>query len=84
MKTLKDLFELIASETELNDKYLVKMLISIDMRYKRVDMCTAFEQDKKEHLTHIMQGEPIKTIEQIQQVYWTIFNNGRVQHQKQD
>ena len=87
MKTIKDLFELILAEEMLNENLMMQYTFSIDTRYMWVSMDVyrplyEIDDDGCEKQTlklyeSIMSHESIKTPEQLQQVYWTIYNNGR-------
>ena len=82
MKTLTELFELIAQETKLNEKYQIKFYFMIDTQYQWVNMASGgIEDGKVKIVKEILSHESIETIEAIQQVYWTIYNKGRVKLQ---
>lgn len=76
MKTISDLFELILNETNANDGMLVKYTFIIDTRYNWVSMYEKAEIKGYES-KEIFNMESIATPEKLQQVYWTIYNNGR-------
>lgn len=76
MKTIADLFELILNETNANDGKLVKYTFNIDTQYNWVSMWEAADIKGYEQ-KQIIQMQSIETPEQLQQVYWTIYNNGR-------
>jgi hypothetical protein len=84
MKTLKDLFELINKETELNENKLLKNYFSVDTRYKWVGMRQISEygeilgQKPEDTEEVIFSHKSIKTPEELQEVYWTIYNKGRL------
>ena len=79
MKTFRDLLELIATETELSNGKQLTMEFSIDTHYKWISFtkCHNIEglTDEK-----VINNESFKTPEKLQQIYWTIYNNGRVQN----
>lgn len=76
MKTIADLFELILNETNANEGKLVKYTFSIDTHHNWVSMYEKISIEGHETKT-IFSMESIKTPEHLQQVYWTIYNNGR-------
>lgn len=86
MKTLKDLFELINKETELNEGKLMKNVFSVDTRYNWCSMYKVYEfgevmgvkPDAKEEKVFSMKG--FKTPEELQEVYWTIYNVSRTKN----
>ena len=80
MKTIADLFELILTETKLNEGKLVQYTFDVDTKYKCVSMYEDADIEGHEAKT-IFSRTSIKTPEQLQLVYWTIFNNGRSSHQ---
>ena len=76
MKTIADLFELILNETNANEGKLVKYTFNIDTRYNWVSMYEGADIKGYEQ-KQIISMQSIETPEQLQQVYWTIYNNGR-------
>ena len=82
MKTLNDIFSLIAEQTELNKNKMLKFTYSVDTRYFTVSAYTLCydEQEKEEKIfQEIMSHKSIATPEQIQEVYWTLYNNRRIE-----
>ena len=80
MKTLNDIFALIIEQTELNKNKMLKYTYSVDTRYFTIsaNILTFDEQEKKDVIfKEIMSHKSIATPEQIQEVYWTLYNNGR-------
>lgn len=75
MKTLADLFSLIAEQTNKNDGMGVKYVFDVNTRYNWVSMYELVPvlEKEKDVFSHLS----IETPEQLQQVYWTIFNSGR-------
>jgi tRNA-dihydrouridine synthase len=80
MKTLKDLFELINRETELNDGKILKHSFEINTKHNWVSMYNVYKLSDEVKEETIINNESIKTPEKLQQVYWTIYNNGRLQY----
>ena len=80
MKTIADLFELILTETKLNEGKLVQYTFNVDTKYKCVSMYEDADIEGHEAKT-ILSHTYIKTPEQLQLVYWIIFNNGRSRYQ---
>lgn len=89
MKTLRDLLNLITEEIILNQDRLVQYEFKVDTRFNWVDFDKASpkvigdevsttEVDRKA----ILKCASIDTPEKIQVAYWTIYTNGRVQHEK--
>lgn len=76
MKNLKDLFDLILKETELNNGKQCTYHFSIDTKYNWVSMyqCHNIEGYKDET---ILCNVSIKSESELQLVYWTIFNKCR-------
>lgn len=82
MKTLNDIFTLIAEQTELNKNKMLKFTYSVDTRYFTVSANTfIYDTEKKEEtiFQEIMSHKSIATPEQIQEVYWTLYNNRRTE-----
>jgi hypothetical protein len=79
MKTFKDLLELIATETELSNGKQMTMEFSIDTHYKWISFSQCHNLEGLGD-TKIIKHESYKTEAQLQQIYWTIYNNGRFQH----
>lgn len=78
MKTLKDLFELINKETELNAGMMQQNVFDINTRYKWCSMWKVYGNDVKDE--EVFNSKSIKTPEELQEVYWTIYNNSRQQY----
>jgi len=91
MKTIKDLFELILAEEMLNENKLMQYKFSIDTRYNWICMDVyrplyeidddGIEQKTLKLYESVLSHASIETPEQLQQVYWTIYNNGRSSNQ---
>jgi len=82
MKTLNDIFALIIEQTELNKNKTLKFTYSVDTKYFWVSAQTIYyDYEKKEEkiFQEIMSNKSIKTPEQIQEVYWTLYNNRRTE-----
>ena len=80
MKTLNEIFALIIEQTELNKNKMLKYTYLVDTRYFTIsaNILTFDEQENKEVIfKEIMSYKSIKTPEEIQEVYWTLYNNGR-------
>ena len=83
MKTLTDLFTLIAKETEISNSKLVKFTFDIDTLYNWLafdKIYPNFDDDYNElkpTIKIILKRAPFDTPEAIQQAYWTIYNEGR-------
>jgi len=79
MKTLKDLFELVLQETELNSGKQCTFLFEIDTKYQVVSMVQCYNvAGLKDNI--IFQRQSIETPAKLQLVYWTIFDKGRSQN----
>ena len=76
MKTIKDLFELIAKETEMNEDKRLEYLFDINTRYQWLSMYVNYNCEGHEIET-IFSNLKIETPEEIQLAYWSIYNNGR-------
>ena len=90
MKTLTDLLNLITQEIELNSKgFMVNFIFKIDTKYNRLTFEKEYpqfsktEKDKKldPKTETILDYIDLKDKGEIQQAYWTIYNEGRI---KQD
>lgn len=79
MKTLKDLFNLILEETELNSGKIVNYFFDINTHYKWLSMYEKHEIENGESKT-LISNQKIETEAQIQLVYWTIYSIGRTQY----
>ena len=79
MKTIADLFELILNETKLNEGKILQFTFDIDTKYKCVSMYQDADVKGHEDKT-ILSRMSIKTPEELQLVYWTIYNNGRTKN----
>lgn len=89
MKTLRDLLNLITEEIILNQDRLVNYEFKVDTRFNWVDFDKVSPKviDGEVSTTEvnreaILHTARIDTPEQIQVAYWTIYTNGRVQHEK--
>ena len=86
MKTLKDLFELINRETELNEGKMLKITFSIDTQYNWCSMTKIYEYAEcmgtkpEDQIEKVFSNKSIKTPEELQEVYWTIYNSGRAKY----
>ena len=89
MKTLRDLLNLITEEIILSQDRLIQYEFKIDTRFWWVDFdkvspkviddeVSTTEVDREA----ILDRARIDTPEKIQMAYWTIYTNGRVQHEK--
>lgn len=74
MKTLKDLFELIYKQTELNDGKALRFTFEINTHYNWVSMFRVI--DVSSTITEFS-NLSIETESQIQLAYWMIVNKGR-------
>ena len=84
MKTLSDLLNLITQEIELNENKMVNFVFDIDTRYNRIAFNKLYPEVKNKEFTGKDTTEKIldirvKTPASIQEAYWIIYNNGRVQ-----
>jgi len=82
MKTLNDIFALIIEQTELNKNKMLKYTYSVDTRYFWISAnILTFDEDEKRDVIfkEIMSMKSISTPEQIQEVYWTLYNNRRTE-----
>ena len=79
MKTLKDLFNLILEETELNNGKIVNYFFDINTHYNWLSMYEKHNIENGEFKT-LISNEKIETEAQIQLVYWTIYSIGRTQY----
>jgi len=78
MKTLTDLLILIAQQTELNKGMLIQYKFDINTHYNWVSMYSYIEVGESPKLEQKFMNKSIKTSEQLQEVYWTIYNNSRI------
>lgn len=76
MKNLKDLFDLILKETELNNGKQCTFHFSVDTKHQWVSMYQCHNLEGVKDNT-IFCNLSIKSESELQLVYWTIFNNGR-------
>ena len=76
MKTITDLFELVAKETEMNKGKTVEYLFDIDTRYKWLSMYVNYNCEGYD-IEEIVSKLKIETPEEIQLAYWSIYNKGR-------
>jgi len=79
MKTLKDLFNLILEETELNKGKIVTYLFEINTHYNWFSMYEKHDIENGEFKT-LISSQKIETEAQIQLVYWTVYSLGRTQY----
>ena len=82
MKTLNDIFSLIAEQTELNKNKMLKYVYRIDTRHNSITaQSVIFDEDKGEEriFEEIISSNSIATPEAIQEVYWRIYNNRRTE-----
>ena len=77
MKTLKDLFELINLQTELNTGKALRFTFEINTRYNWVSMYRETDLTSETKIETILSNESIQRDCDIQLVYWTIFNKSR-------
>jgi len=77
MKKLSDLFALILTETEMNNGKMSKYFFSVDTYYGWVSMTNKMYIGDEEKEQVIFSHMCINTESSLQQVYWTIYNNGR-------
>lgn len=77
MKTLKDLFDLILSETEMSIDKASIYTFDLNTQYGWLSMYNeVFDGDETKERT-IFQNMSIKTEAELQMAYWTVYNNGR-------
>lgn len=75
MKTLADLFQLILAETSMNEGKAVEYLFDINTQY---NWCSMYQRAQGiDEVRTIFSSLQFNTPEQLQLVYWTIYNNGR-------
>lgn len=79
MQTFKNLIELIALETELNEGKQMTMEFSINTHYKWISFTQCHNLEGLED-NQILKMESYKSNAQLQQIYWTIYNNGRAKY----
>ena len=77
MKTITDLFELVAKETEMSQTKMVKYFFDIDTRYKWVSMYVDYNCGDDNDIEELISKIMIRTPEEIQLAYWSIYNKGR-------
>lgn len=85
LKTLQDVFDLIMSETTLNEGKLVKYTFDINTHYGWISMYqviptfdeNGIETETKEIPKSIFTNIGLNTVPEIQLAYWSIFVNGR-------
>jgi hypothetical protein len=86
MKTIYDLIQLISDETRMSEGMLHKYTFDLNLKHNWVSMYEHAEistyQDNKYgtenvHEQDIFTMKSIDTESQIQEVYWSIYNNGR-------
>lgn len=74
MKTETDLLNLITLEVSLNEGKAMEYAFDNDTKYKKLKMSEVIEGEEDTILFDLR----YKTPEQLQQVYWTIINAGRI------
>ena len=77
MKTLEDLFALILSQTKMNDNKMVKFAFEVSTEYMWVSMTKILDRSDAKEKNPIFRNMSIETPEELQLVYWTIYNEGR-------
>jgi len=77
MKTLEDLFALILSQTKMNDNKMVKFAFEVSTEYMWVSMTKILDRSDAKEKNPIFQNMSIETPEELQLVYWTIYNKSR-------
>jgi hypothetical protein len=83
MKTIYDLLNLIAEELKLAEGKVHKYTFDVNLKHNWVSMYEHGEiiddnwNTKKIHEQDIFTMKSIDTESQIQEVYWSIYNNGR-------
>ncbi len=86
MKTLTDLLNLVTEEIELNSKgFFVNFVFDINTRYNRISFSkispvfSEGEEAKRteERIEVILDHMSLEDKGEIQQAYWTIYNEGR-------
>lgn len=78
MKTINNLFELVANEISMNAGKIVQYTFDIDTRYQVVSMYVNYDPDQNNDKNEtIFSRLPIKTAEEVQLVFWFIWNKGR-------
>ena len=77
MKTLRDLFELINLQTELNKGKALRFTFEINTRYNWVSMYRETQLQSETKIETILSNESIRRHCDIQLVYWIIFNKSR-------
>jgi len=84
MKTITDLFNLIAQETTMNEGKMHQYTFDINTTFMWVSMMEHaesfdYEKECKKRFAEntIFTCESISTPEKLQLVYWTIYNQGR-------
>jgi len=76
MKTLTDLFLLIANETEMSKGKMLEYTFDINTKYNWLSMYRDHNLEDIDYET-VFTNMKIETIEQIQLAYWSVFNAGR-------
>jgi hypothetical protein len=93
MKTINDLMQLIAKETELNDGKIIQYTFSIDtdnlwLTMKEHANIVSWVDgeiiERRDHQKTIFQLESFKTPEELQYLYWKVFINGRTRLEKEN
>jgi hypothetical protein len=81
MKTLTDLLELIAKETELSKGKLVEYRFSLDMIHNWLSMVQVVDLVEETKETPVFEYQKIETVAELQLAYWLIWTNGRSKHE---
>jgi hypothetical protein len=76
MKTIYDLLNLISEELKLSEDMLHKYTFDIHLKHGWVSMYEHTDYSELREKT-IFSLKSIKTEGELQEVYWTIYNNGR-------
>lgn len=81
MKTEQNLLELIDQEVAANEGKAVKYEFLVDVRAKMLSMRRLVKEGIGWAPEVIIDRMPFVTESQVQQAYWTIWNNGRIGEQ---
>lgn len=77
LKTFKDLMLLVAREEELNQNKLMQVQIVVNTKHKTISMAKYAEASETTLEDVIINHESYGSVSKLQQMYWTIYNNGR-------